>query len=577
LSNPVPPQRPQRPYERSATETRAARKALEAKIASRRRRRFGAIAAIVALVATALGGVYWFVGRDDATPSPNPVASANGKDCDTLTPVTLWAAPSMQRAAEDLAKAYQKKPDTPCVNYEVFARTPVEAMIGLGAEQPNRPDGWIPDSPLWVEKVNEAAKLDAKVAAPFAKSPVVVAMAPSEASKFEGQPAWLELVASDSPIRLSDPRSTTAGMLTLSSTLPLLSKEQGRVIIPKLAQQMAASDDQLFETYLTKPEEASAFPTSEASLAQHNRLNAKNPMVAVIPSEGTPSFEYSLITITKDPARAEGIEAFGEYLRSAEAAKTLASLGLRSTAVPVTLATPAGSVGEIKVGPTPNSAQVTAATDVWQSATTEFQLLSVFDVSGSMNDKVGNTTRVRITQEAAGIALNALPKSTKLGLWVFSSDKGGKGRDHKELVPINVLSDAGHRAKMGAAATSLSKEVEGWTGLYDTIWAAYQKMQATYDPQRVNAVVILTDGKNEDPNGGLTLDQLLAKIKGATDPKKPIAVTTIGIGPDVDAAALTKISRAAFSDFYGAPSPTDITTVLAKALFDHECKDGVCA
>jgi hypothetical protein len=89
--------------------------------------------------------------------------------------------------------------------------------------------------------------------------------------------------------------------------------------------------------------------------------------------------------------------------------------------------------------------------------------------------------------------------------------------------------------------------------------------------------VVLTDGKNEDPNGGLTLEQLLANIKAATDPSKPIAITTIGIGPDVDAAAMTKISRSSFSDFYGAPSPSDMTTVLAKALFDHECKNGVCA
>ena len=577
MSNPVPPQRPQRPYERSATETRSARKAIEAKIAAaQRRRRFGAIAAVVVLVAAAAGGVYWFVGRDQGT-NGTPVASATGKNCDTLTPVTLWAAPSIQPAAEELAKAYQKKPDSPCANYEVFARKPLEAMLGLGVEQPNRPDGWIPDSPLWVEKVNQAAQLDAKQATPFAKSPLVVAMAPTEAAKLEGQAGWLELVASDSPIRLSDPRSTTAGMLTLSTTLPLLSKEQGRVIIPKLAQQMAASDDQLFETYLTKPEEASAFPTSEAALTQHNRFHKQNQMVAVVPSEGTPSFEYSLISISKDPARAKGIEAFGEFLHTAEAAKMLASFGVRSTSVPVAMATPAGSVGDIKVGPSPTAAQVAAATDVWQSATTDFQLLSVFDVSGSMNDKVGPTTRVRITQDAAGIALNALPRSTKLGIWVFSSDKGGKGQDYKELVPMSLLSDDANRAKMAAAAASLSKEVGGWTGLYDTIWAAYQKVQASYDTTRVNAVVVLTDGKNEDPNGGLTLEQLLANIKAATDPSKPIAITTIGIGPDVDAAAMTKISRSSFSDFYGAPSPSDMTTVLAKALFDHECKNGVCA
>jgi Ca-activated chloride channel family protein len=128
---------------------------------------------------------------------------------------------------------------------------------------------------------------------------------------------------------------------------------------------------------------------------------------------------------------------------------------------------------------------------------------------------------------------------------------------------------------MAVAAGSLAKEVGGGTGLYDTIWAAYQKAKAKYDPNRVNAVVVLTDGKNEDPNG-ISLDKLKANLRGAIDPKQPVAITTIGIGPDVDATALTQISRMAFSDYYGAPSPNDMTTVLARALFDHECKDGRC-
>lgn len=570
-----PPQRPSG-HEQSLSETRAARKALEARIAAaRRRRRLGAIAAVIALVAGAIGGVNWWLGRD-AAPDTAPLAGPTGKRCSTQTPVTLWSAPSMQPAAVALVKAFQTDPSSPCVDYQVISRNPIEAMIGLGKGQPNRPDGWIPDSPLWVDKVNQAAQLNAKSATPFAQSPLVVAMDPTEASKLDGQPAWLELVASDAPIRLSDPRSTTAGMLTLSTTLPLLSKEQGRVIIPKLAQQMAASDDQLFATFASEPAKASAFPTSEAALAEHNRVNPDKKMVSVIPAEGTPSFEYSLINVSTNPAKAQGIEALRAFLRSEDAAKVLASFGLRSTAVPVTLPTPPGSIGEVKPGTTPKSAQVAAAIDVWQSATTAFQLLSVFDVSGSMNEKVGTTTRVKITQEAAGIALGALPKSTKLGLWVFSSDKGPNGRDYKEVVPIGVLSDDAHRARMAVAAKSLSKEVEGWTGLYDTIWAAYKKVQATYDPTRVNAVVILTDGKNEDPAGGLSLSQLLVRIREATDPKKPIAITTIGIGPDVDAASLRQISRSSFSDYYGAENPADMTTVLAKALFDHECKDGVC-
>jgi hypothetical protein len=257
------------------------------------------------------------------------------------------------------------------------------------------------------------------------------------------------------------------------------------------------------------------------------------------------------------------------------AAKIFAQYGIRSTAVPVTMPTPQGSVGEVKIGPGPDAETVTAATNVWQSATTDFSILSVFDVSGSMKEKVGDTTRVAITQEAAGIALAALPKTTKLGLWVFSIDKGGPGQDWRELAPIGRLDDDSHRAVVATAASTLAKNVGGGTGLYDTIWAAYQKVKSQYDPNRVNAVVILTDGRNEDPKG-ISLEQLKANLRAASDPSKPIAITTIGIGPDVDPKALSQISRMTYSDFYAAPSPADMTTVLARALFDHECKNGRC-
>ncbi|MGW5239467.1 substrate-binding domain-containing protein [Monashia sp. NPDC004114] len=574
MSNPSPPQRPPGPYEQSLIESRASRKALEAKIARARRNRIlAAVLGVVLLVGAGVGGFKWWQGRGET-----PVAAAaipTGKSCPERTPVSVWASEAAQPAVLALAKEYQADPESPCVDYVVKGKSPIEAMIGLGQGQPDRPDAWIPDSPRWVERVNETAHLNAKPAKAFAKSPLVIAMDPTQASKLEGQPKWLELVASDNPIRMSDPRSTTAGMLTLASALPQLSGEQGRVIIPKLAKGAAASIDDLFATYNETPQDAAAFPVSEADLIDHNRLYPEHKMVSVTPTEGTPAFEFSLINVATDPVRDQAVELLRAYLMTPAAAKLFAQYGMRSTAVPVTMPTPAGSVGAVDIGPTPDAEAVAAATDVWQTATTDFSILAVFDVSGSMNDKVGNTTRVAITQEAAGIALAALPKTTKLGLWVFSIGIGAGGADYKPMVPIGRLDDDTHRAQVATAAANLAKNVGGGTGLYDTMWAAYQQAQRNYDPERVNAVVILTDGRNDDPNG-ITLEQLKANLRAASDPKKPIAITTIGIGPDVDSKSMSEISKMTYSDFYSAPSPADMTTVLARALFDHECKDGRC-
>ena len=122
------------------------------------------------------------------------------------------------------------------------------------------------------------------------------------------------------------------------------------------------------------------------------------------------------------------------------------------------------------------------------------------------------------------------------------------------MAPIGRLDDDSHRPSSRRRGDASSKNVGGGTGLYDTIWAAYQKVQKSYDPDRVNAVVMLTDGRNEDPNG-MSLDELKANLRKASDPTKPIAITTIGIGPDVDPKALTAISRMTYSDFYSAPEP----------------------
>jgi Ca-activated chloride channel family protein len=575
LTSPTPPQRPVGPYEASLYRSRAARKALEHKVAARRRRRvIASIAGIVLLVGAGVGGVIWRTGRVVADTVSAP-PSVTGKACPQRTAVRLWVSEAAQPATLALAKLYQADPASPCVDYVVQGKSPIEAMIGLGQGQPDRPDGWIPDSPRWVERVNQTARINAKIAQPFAKSPLVIAMDPAAAKALGSQPRWLDLIASSAPVRLSDPRTTTAGMLALASAMPQLSTEQGRVVIPELAQQASPSIDDLFAAYNTSPGEALAFPVAEADLIDHNRAYPDHKMVSVTPSEGTPAFEFSLVNVATDPVRDQAVELLRAHLQTPEAASILSQFGLRSTSVPVNMPTPQGSIGEVKVGPQPDAPTVARVTDTWQSATTDFSILAVFDVSGSMKEKVGGTTRVAITQEAAGIALAALPRTTKLGLWFFSIGIGAGGADHKEVAPIGRLDDEDHRARVAAGAASLSKSIGGGTGLYDTIWAAYQTAKQNYDADRVNAVVVLTDGRNEDP-GGLSLDQLKAKLRGASDPTKPIAITTIGIGPDVDPKALTAISTMSYSEFYPAPSPADMTTVLAQALFDHECKDGRC-
>jgi Mg-chelatase subunit ChlD len=105
----------------------------------------------------------------------------------------------------------------------------------------------------------------------------------------------------------------------------------------------------------------------------------------------------------------------------------------------------------------------------------------------------------------------------------------------------------------------------GGTGLYDTVLAATRRVRAGWDPTRVNTVVVMTDGRNEDDRG-VSLDGLLATLRHEQDPRRPVPVIVIALGPDIDAAALRVITRATGGALYPIRDPRLIERVFRDAL-----------
>ena len=161
-----------------------------------------------------------------------------------------------------------------------------------------------------------------------------------------------------------------------------------------------------------------------------------------------------------------------------------------------------------------------------------------------MNDPVPNTalTRLQLLQRAAiqGIAL--LTNHTVVGLWQFASALTPT-TDYRELVPVGPAGEAvgpvTRRQAMIGAIQRLS--AAGGTGLYDTVYAAYLQMQKAWQPNAQNVVVVITDGKNED-DVGLTLPDLIQRLRAAVRPDQPLQFVGIAVGPQADAAALQEIS-----------------------------------
>jgi Mg-chelatase subunit ChlD len=159
-----------------------------------------------------------------------------------------------------------------------------------------------------------------------------------------------------------------------------------------------------------------------------------------------------------------------------------------------------------------------------------------------------------------------------VGLWVFSIDKGGPGKDWRELEPIRRLDDLRfgrtQRYALRERAAEMPSLTDGGTGLYDTALAAYRTAVKNYRPHYSNSVVLMTDGRNEDP-GSISLEQLLQQLEQLKDPDRPVRMVGIAISGDADLAALRRMARVTGGEAYLAAQPEDVLGVFAQAVLSR--------
>jgi Mg-chelatase subunit ChlD len=203
------------------------------------------------------------------------------------------------------------------------------------------------------------------------------------------------------------------------------------------------------------------------------------------------------------------------------------------------------------------------------------RVLAVLDASASMRGVTATgATRAEVTQDAVTGVLAQFPDTSSVGLWFFASGLGSDGAggrtDHVEVVPLRPLDPAAagtdQRAELAAGTRELSTRLTaGGTGLFDTALAAVRAVREGYDPGAVNSVVLVTDGRQDDP-GAPALAELVATLQAEADPERPVRVVTVGIGSGVDAAELRAIAEATGGAAYLAEQPGDLQAVLADAL-----------
>lgn len=290
------------------------------------------------------------------------------------------------------------------------------------------------------------------------------------------------------------------------------------------------------------------------------------PLAAVYPSDGTFVSDHPWLTLRADwvsEAQRDASTAMLAWLQQPEQQTVLTDAGFRTfEGVPGGAINqsngmlPAGAPNVLKP---PSAAVLAEVQQSWDELRKRAHVLFVMDTSGSMAELAADgASRLELAKEAATSALDGLAPDDEAGLWAFSwlSSTGIK----RELVPIGPAAQTVPAMK----ASILAMDANGGTPLYATLREAQEAMLADYDPSRINAIVVLSDGANEYPP-----DNDLAGLVDDLERRSrefSVRVFTIGYSEDADPAALTAIAEASEGHYYEANDPSSLRKVMVSVL-----------
>lgn len=336
--------------------------------------------------------------------------------------------------------------------------------------------------------------------------------------------------------------------------------------------EIRASDrrDELLQT-------VSALPLTEQMVWLYNGggdsdLEPETPLAAWYPPDGTPDADYPYVRLEApwtDGATGEAAATLLRLIESPEGVRALQASGFRDSSRETTpeLIEADGlrpDLAPTEPEPVLPDLIVAPLMRVWRDLSQTGNLLAVVDVSGSMATGVPGTgaSRLELSKRGleAGIALTD-PASSG-GVWEFSTELDGP-TDHRILVPIGPLDEEvrdGVTRQEAEIATIRELEPIADTGLYDTILASYRHMLDNYDPDKLNAVIFFTDGKNDDD--GISLRQLRRRLRDLVDPDRPVLFIGVAYGAEADFDVLGDVTRITGGKLYRLDRPEDIRDVF---------------
>jgi Ca-activated chloride channel homolog len=300
----------------------------------------------------------------------------------------------------------------------------------------------------------------------------------------------------------------------------------------------------------------SAVAMEEVTLLDYNRTKRKGslPLVAVYPAEGTFYFDNPLMTLRapwvgRQQARAASV--FKRWLVARITPKLAAKYGYRpgdvrlKPAAPIDRAHLVDPAQPLVVLGAPEPRVLAAIQSAWHQDRKPANIAVVVDVSGSMQDE----DKLLEAQKGLRVFLRQFSPRDRVGLLTFSE------RVH-QIVPVDLMS-----VNLGPLQAAVDNLIPGGgTAVYDATARGVDVIAALKDSTRINAVVVLTDGADNESH--ITSTALVRKLRAASENSETnIRVFTIAYGKSgADKDVLAEIAAASGGNDY-AGDPAEIAAV----------------
>ena len=263
---------------------------------------------------------------------------------------------------------------------------------------------------------------------------------------------------------------------------------------------------------------ASAVAVEEKSVIDYNRGDPDGvlalartavrrvPLVAIYPEEGTLYSDNPFIILNTEwvdeDERAAAAELFEEFVQPPENQEQVLEFGFRPNNPDVALG--AHRRRERRRSDQPQAELEVPARRARRHprlvgrAAQGGQVLLVSTSPGRWaiaGDRRTTTTKLDLAKEAAISALDQFKDSDQVGLWVFSTDLGGEHPNWREVVPIGPI---GRTATIWPSRSSAQIPTVRHAAVRGHPGRRLRDDARAVRPAMINAIVLLTDGVNDD-------------------------------------------------------------------------------